>query len=192
MTTSRTFPGCDFIGQEIAAFTIKPYRELAPEFQKAIGQYLSPDAAIWSLREGHWKVQLGYYHKGIFDTKRYWADFLDAYVACFGDQLFCIGEVDVLNMQKAIMELAVAEFYNGDWDLYHQQYLAEPDPGRGVPEDSNEVWPVFLYPDWERDSMIDGWHRFHDYSQKGLARIPAFSFVEDQPYVSSLGLPKEN
>lgn len=155
------------------------YRDLSAAYQKAIAQYMSVDGEAWAFVGGD-----RYGFGAEMDADRFWADHLAGYVAEHGHRRFAVLELELAELAAAIMagDHELRAQFGGDWDAYHAWYQQhQQTPDRGMPAGSAEIWPVVLDSD-HPSPLQDGWHRLHDYVQRGLTVIPAFGYLDDEIY----------
>jgi len=63
------------------------------------------------------------------------------------------------------------------FDEYHWFYASEEKVPKHSPRGR---WPIVLSgPDWARETIIDGWHRFHSYYRCGVKSICAIWYVDE-------------
>lgn len=94
------------------------------------------------------------------------------------DDVFGYIEVPIEVLTNAIgcpQELGYANF-----DEYHKWYIE----GGDIPQHES-LWPIILSGDAE--IILDGWHRFHSYVDKGIQVVPCVYPIK----VKSIGLNKE-
>jgi len=94
-----------------------------------------------------------------------------------GAKICCSCTVTMVSIPVGDLQSAVLESLKkyGDvpeeetWESFHAWYMEKWSPGRGVPADSKEIWPILL----DREHVIwDGWHRFNQYVARGMETIP--------------------
>ena len=131
------------------------YRDLPLEAQVAIHHYMAADGCFWNT------------------------DSTEASVELYGNMKFGFVMVPMHVLQEEVMK---SEFMHEDFpgitgfDEYHQWFMhcggMEGRGGRGV-------WPVILSSTTD-EALQDGWHRFHQYVERGLDVVPAVYYVRKQ------------
>lgn len=91
----------------------------------------------------------------------------------YAGQTITTGTTPVSAITSYMGEIAKQQGYSG-WDEYHNWYVENvlaKDDGRGIPEGSDERWPVILS-EFEDEGIQDGSHRLHQYILKNREHIP--------------------
>lgn len=69
------------------------------------------------------------------------------------------------------------------FEQYHKFYVSKEKKRISVIVDSGEVWPIILRGNRikadERETIWDGWHRFHTYYARGLKEVPVIWYVRE-------------
>lgn len=92
----------------------------------------------------------------------------------YGDRRFVIAEIAMSDLQQCVMQdPEILENWDS-WKDYHQWYIQAADD---IPSHSSRnPWPVILA-STHKETIEDGWHRFHRYSQIGMNTIPCIIFI---------------
>jgi tRNA nucleotidyltransferase (CCA-adding enzyme) len=160
----------------IANGITKPYRELPSEYQKAIAHYMAADGEAWQGPEGYYPER----QDGSWVRPQTRDEHLPHFIEHYGDVPFGVTHVPLEELKQAVMHGTDMDKYP-DWDSWHKWYGEQLDHTpvgghmRGVPEDSQELWPIVLDRDYG-DVLQDGWHRFHNYAARGIDPVPAFYY----------------
>ena len=98
------------------------------------------------------------------------------------------GTMRVKDLMYGVMnDIARTQGYR-NFDHYHEWYLENvlsKDAGRGMPPDSDEVWPVILST-FADEGLQDGSHRFHQYVELGLDKIPVLAYATELQEIRKL------
>lgn len=154
----------------IARGEVKPLREHARPVQDAIiERYALADAPRWPALDSF----DGYIADGRLDRHRLIAEQRERYLERFGEIPFGFVLLIRNELEQAIVtenpDLAAS---GTSWAELLAAHEANPEPGRGMPKWSQELWPVFL-DTWGSEVLDDGWHRLCDYALRGIELVPA-------------------
>jgi hypothetical protein len=92
------------------------------------------------------------------------------------EELFYYAEVETADIVKVFIE-PYSDYSN--WESYNREYKWQED----IPN-HQEVWPIILYPvklnePLCRELILEGYHRFSSYVEKGIEKIPAIRKFSD-------------
>lgn len=94
------------------------------------------------------------------------------YAKAYGDLKFEIGEIDIEELKCKIMADGIFDF--DTFEEYHKWYC---NPSRyEEPDCPFEVFPIIVS-DKEESYIEDGWHRFHNYVDKGIKNVPFIKYI---------------
>ena len=163
----------DAVQRWISNGAVKPYRNLPPEYQKAIAHYMARDGEAWEGPE-HW-----------YDTDKpvppNWESDLPHFVQNYGAKPFGMTQIPLEELKRAVMggqDMAEHGSFDNWLNWYGSHFEEDAKHGRGVPTDSQEIWPITL-DDTYGDVLQDGWHRLHNYATRGIDPVPALYFPRE-------------
>jgi hypothetical protein len=139
-----------------------PFKDLPVAAQLAMIHYMAIDGEAWDYTplDGKLPDPSG---KTLIDSVPY-------YVAKYGDEMFGYHPgVDTKQIQSSIMlDVDIAIDWK-NWQEYHEWYRVNC--GGQDHDITKPLWPVILS-SHDDETLQDGWHRFHCYSQKNVPLVP--------------------
>lgn len=148
---------------------ILPFGELPVPAQLALVWYMAVEGSAWA------EIKMpDLYDMTPEQEKAALLEHLPLFAKHFYSEPVGLGMIGTAALQNAIMQDPELCEGHESFDAYHQRYLSAGDVERHPQEGR---WPVILSND-PAETLIDGWHRLHDYIRSGATEIPFVYFPE--------------
>lgn len=96
-------------------------------------------------------------------------------------KIFGVASIPMEMMQLQVMNDPGRRIDFSCFSEYHEFFMRPSVEGKRVPHHSvRKMWPVFLSGrNRERETIVDGWHRFHAYVRAGAKKIPLIWYADE-------------
>jgi len=154
------------------------FRDLPEPAQLALVHFMAIDGEAWEMAP---ELDAGY-EPGWDKTCESWASYLRRslpfYLERYGGYRIGFAPcVPAEELKEAVInDPELLHNFKGDWDKYHAWYTLHVQmPTYRVYR--GRMWPVILS-EFEDETLMDGWHRFHHYMRRGVECIPVLFYVD--------------
>lgn len=138
---------------------IVAFKDLPPESQLALIQYMALDGSAWD-----------YLHENFEGNQ----SIIAPYIKKYGKKKFGIVTIPMDDLKKLVMECGDLK-HHSSFAEYHEWYCN----GGGIPnyDEKKKPWPVIIS-SFNDEAFEDGWHRFHCYVRQDRKEIPCLYYPD--------------